>query len=161
MALIVRGTDENFHKALQHREGTSVSFNLPKPLRGYGNMDKIKNANLMQKTGILDTSRNAPLFNDPRYTSSTLAIPTDERSLHGLYRFFSETDPITGAGLKLLSELPLASLRLGICEDTGVQQHYEEMWERINGFKLINDAVAEYHEIGTVSLFGEYNESDY
>jgi hypothetical protein len=161
MALIVRGTDENFHKALQHREGTSVSFNLPKPLRGYGNMDKIKNANLMQKTGILDTSRNAPLFNDPRYTSSTLAIPTDERSLHGLYRFFSETDPITGAGLKLLSELPLASLRLGICEDTGVQQHYEEMWERINGFKLMNDAVAEYHEIGTVSLFGEYNESDY
>jgi hypothetical protein len=162
MAFIVKGSEENFQNALQNRKGnTPVEIKLPKPLRVFGNQDKIKNSALMQKTGFLDTSRSAPLFNDPRYTSSTLAIPTDERSLHGLYRFFAETDPIVGASIKILSELPLASLRLGICEDTGVQQHFEEMWDRINGFKLVNDAVMEYHEIGNSTLFGSYNEADY
>ena len=160
MAIIVKGSEENFKKALQGREG-ATEITLPKPKRAFGNQDKIKNASIMQKTGFLDSSRNAPLFNDPRYTSSTLAIPTDERSLHGLYRFFAETDPIVGAAIKILSELPLASLRLGICEDTGVQQHFEEQWDRINGFKLVNDAVMEYHEIGNTTMFGSYNEADY
>jgi hypothetical protein len=159
LARIVIGSEENFQNALNNRGDIEVK--LPKSLRAFGNQDKLKNAAIMQKTGFLETARNAPLFNDPRYTSSTLAIPTDERSLHGLYRFFTETDPIVGAGIKILSELPLASLRLGICEDTGVQQHYEEQWERINGFKLVSDAVSEYHEIGTVGLFGAYNETDY
>lgn len=159
MAVIVKGTEENFKKALENREDQQIK--LPKPLLTYGSQDRIKNASILQKTGFLDTSRNAPLFNDPRYTSSTLAIPTDERSLHGLYRFFAETDPIVGASLKLLSELPIASLSLGITEDSGVQQHFEEMWDRINGYKLISDAVSEYYEIGTVVLFGSYNEADY
>ena len=159
MAFIVKGTEEEFKKALMKKE--SIEFSLPKSKRSYSSSGGFQKASGAQKVGSLDIARNAPLFNDPRYTSSTLAIPTDERSLHGLYRFFSDTDPITGAALKLLSELPLANLRLGICEDTGIQQHFEEMWERINGFRLVNDAVAEYHEIGSVTLFGEYNESDY
>uniref|UniRef100_A0A7C3WLF5 Uncharacterized protein n=1 Tax=Dictyoglomus turgidum TaxID=513050 RepID=A0A7C3WLF5_9BACT len=161
MAFIIKGTEENFRSALSQRNSSITSFSLPKPLKVAGNTDKIKNYALMQKVGFLDTSRTAPLFNDPRYTSSTLAIPTDERSLHGLYRFFSETDPIVGASLKILTELPLSSLRLGICEDSGVQQHYEEMWDRINAYKLITDLVMEYYEIGTVVLFGAYNEIDY
>lgn len=108
-----------------------------------------------------DVTRTAPLFNDPRYTSSTLAIPTDERTLHGLYRFFVETDPIVGSTHRILTELPLASLRMGQCEDTGVQQHYEEMWERINGGKLIHDITSERYEIGTCVSFGAFNQSDY
>ena len=159
MGFIVTGNEENFRKALHSRNNQEIT--IPKPKTVFGNSDKIKNAAILQKTGVLDTARNAPLFNDPRYTSSTLAIPTDERSLHGLYRFFSETDPITGAGIKLLSELPIASLRLGQCEDSGVQQHYEEQWDRINGPKLISEIVSEYYEIGSCVPFGEYNEVDY
>jgi hypothetical protein len=162
MAILLKGTDENFNKVLANRENNKFSkFDLPKPLMTFGSQDKLKNASLNQKVGLLDTSRSAPLYNDPRYTSSTLAIPTDERSLHGLYRFFAETDPIVGASLKILSELPLADFRLGQCEDTGIQQHFEEMWDRINGNNLINNAVAEHWEIGSVTLFGAYNEADY
>lgn len=154
MALILTSNQQDGSKSYKE-------VDIAGPAKMYGNIDKIKNAALMQKTGYLDTARSAPLFNDPRYTSSTLAIPTDERSLHGLYRFFSETDPIVGASLKLLSELPIASLRLGQCEDSGVQQHFEEMWERINGFKLISEGVAEFFEIGGSCFFGNYNEADY
>ena len=68
--------------------------------------------------------------------------------MNGLYRFFAETDPIVGAALSIHSSLPLAEVSLGTCEDTGVQQHYEEMWDRINGVKLLGDIVSEYHEIG-------------
>lgn len=114
-----------------------------------------------QKQSSADVSRTAPMFNDPRYTSSTLAVPTDERTLHGLYRFFAETDPIIGAGLQIHTELPLSAARLGQCEDTGVQQHFEEMWERINGYKFLTDAVLEYFEIGNVIPFGAFNSADY
>ena len=161
MSKIVKGTEENFTKAIAARDNGDTERRLPVPRRVYGNFDKQKNTLLNSKTGLLDVSRSAPLFNDPRYTSSTLAIPTDERSLHGLYRFFAETDPIVGASIKILTELPLADLNLGQCEDTGVQQHYEEMWDRINGTNLLNDIVSEYHEIGNVVTFGSYNEADY
>ena len=67
-----------------------------------------------------DITRTAPMFNDPRYTSSTLSIPTDQRTLNGLYRFFAETDPIVGSALRISTELPLADMRLGQCEDSAL-----------------------------------------
>jgi hypothetical protein len=128
------------------------------PSRTFG----AKSTGYMTKKGTaLDVTRNAPQFNDPRYTSSTLAIPTDERTLHGLYRFFAETDPIVGSALQLHTELPLAGLSLGQCEDSAIQSHYTEMWERINGNKMLNDITAEYTEIGNTFSFGAFNEADY
>ena len=109
----------------------------------------------------LDISRNSPLFNDPRYTSSTLAIPTDDRTLHGLYRFFKDTDPIVSAAIRVHSEMPLANLELGECEDSGVQTHFEEMCDRINLHRTIGDAVNEFWTIGNDYLFGAWNEKDY
>jgi len=145
--IIVPGTEENFKQARGVRKVPEI-----KPTSG--------RIGSIIKTGT-DVTRNAPLYNDPRYTSSTLAIPTDERTLHGLYRFFSETDPIVGSAIKINSELPLANLNLGTCEDSGVQLHYEEMWERINGLKLLNDISYEYNEIGNVTIFGAWNQADY
>jgi len=115
----------------------------------------------MSKRSGMDVARNAPLFNDPRYTSSTLSIPTDNRTLHGLYRFFAETDPIVGAALKLHTELPLADVGLGQCEDTGIQQHFEMMWDNVNVVRLLSDMVSEYYEIGDVFPFGAFNETTY
>jgi hypothetical protein len=66
-----------------------------------------------------------------------------------------------GSAIRLATELPLADLKLGQCEDTGVQQHFEEMWDRVNGIKLLTDATAERAEIGNVFLFGAFNEHDY
>ena len=111
--------------------------------------------------GVLDVTKNAPLFNDPRYTSSTLAIPTDDRTLHGLYRFFADTDPIVGAALRIHAELPMANLQLEECEDTGVQAHFEEMAERINLIRTLTDGVKEYWTIGNDYFFGAWNEKDY
>lgn len=111
--------------------------------------------------GSLDISRSAPLFSDPRYTSSTLAIPTDDRTLHGLYRFFADTDPIVSAALRIHTELPLANLQLQECEDSGVQAHFEEMCDRINLIRTITDTVKEYWTIGNDYLFGAWNEKDY
>ena len=130
-----------------------------KPLRGTRGINKIQDG--IAKQGTLDVTRNAPLFNDPRYTSSTLSIPTDERTCNGLYRFFTETDPIVGSAVRLQTELPLADLKLGQCEDTGVQQHFEEMWDRINGIKLLTDITGERAEIGNCYPFGAFNEHDY
>lgn len=148
---IIKGSEEEFKNAIMSR--ASMEFPLAKPQKSIGGMKKT--------SSIADVTRTAPLFNDPRYTSSTLAIPTDDRTLHGLYRFFAETDPIVGAGLKINSELPLADLNLGQCEDTGVQQHYETMWERVNGLKTLQDGVSEYFEIGDVTFFGAFDESAY
>lgn len=52
-------------------------------------------------TASADISRTAPTFNDPRYSFTTLSIPTDLRTLNGLYRFFDDTDPVVGNSLKL------------------------------------------------------------
>ena len=57
--------------------------------------------------------------------------------------------------------MPLADLSLGQCEDTGIQQHYEEMWDRIQGVKTLSDITSEYHEIGECFPFGAFNEQDY
>ena len=148
---ILAGTESNFRDTVD-AGFTSVPDILPK--RSVGSLSK---------TGASypDVTRNAPLFNDPRYTSSTLSIPTDSRTLNGLYRFFAETDPIVGAALSLHRELPLTDLQLGSCEDTGVQSHYEEMWDRIDGLTLLGDITSEIYEIGDVTAFGAWNESDY
>jgi len=128
------------------------------PIRSSLSMDKM--ANIRAKASS-DITRTAPMFNDPRYTSSTLAIPPDSRTLHGLYRFFGETDPIVGAAIKILAEMPLSDLRLGQCEDSGIQQHFEDMWERMNGFKMLSDLSQEFFELGDCVLFGAWNNADY
>jgi hypothetical protein len=148
---IIKGTEEEFKKAVLANKNIDLPNISPK--RSVGTLNKLGN--------VPDVTRSAPLFNDPRYTSSTLSIPTDDRTLNGLYRFFAETDPIVGAGLKIQSELPLADLNLGQCEDSGVQQHFEDMWDRINGRKTLQDTVSEHNEIGDVTLFGAFNQSDY
>lgn len=53
------------------------------------------------KTAAANISRTAPTFNDPRYTFTTLSIPTDQRTLNGLYRFFDDTDPVVGNAVRL------------------------------------------------------------
>lgn len=140
-------------------EASRVSNVIPR--RSYSKLEIAKARQLVQTASGLDVTRVGPTFNDPRYTSSTLSIPTDERTLNGLYRFFIETDPIVGAALKMLTDLPLADLKLGQCEDSGIQQHYEEMWERINGVKMLSDTVAEFFGMGNSINFGAFNEADY
>ena len=163
--IIKSASESDFRDA---KNASSIGSNVQeipnfKPQASYAIKKGANNASLRQAQGsTIDVSRTAPTFNDPRYTSSTLAIPTDERTLHGLYRFFAETDPIVGAALKIHGELPLADLSLDTCEDSGVQRHFEEMWEdRIGGVKMLNDVVGEYFEIGNVFPFGAFNESDY
>ena len=152
---VLPGTESNFRGALKER-----NVPMSKPMRSFGSADQSRDAKLKSFSGM-DVQRNAPLFNDPRYTSSTLSIPTDNRTLHGLYRFFTETDPIVGASLKMHSELPLADVGLGQCEDSGVQQHYDAMWEKINGVKLLTDIVSEMYEIGDSFPFGAFDEATY
>lgn len=154
--LITSATDADFQQAKTITQVPSIL-----PSRTAVGLQTLQNARAKYASGVTDVTRTAPLFNDPRYTSSTLAIPTDDRTLHGLYRFFAETDPIVGSALRIHTELPLADLRLGTCEDSGIQQHYEEMWERINGLKLLSDITTEYHEIGNSFVFGAFNEADY
>jgi hypothetical protein len=162
--LVASGADSDFQAAraqspLQSADHFVEVPNIT-PARAYVGANQIQQ-NLAKRGAADNITRNAPLFNDPRYTSSTLAIPTDERTLHGLYRFFTETDPIVGSALKLHTELPLADVGLGQCEDESVQQHYEEMWDRIDGLKLLTDCTSEHWEIGNVFPFGAFSDSDY
>jgi len=108
-----------------------------------------------------DISRTAPTFNDPRYTFTTLSIPTDLRTLNGLYRFFDDTDPIVGNAIRLHTEFPLAGYAFSDCGDSGIKAHYEEMWDRLHGDQLLFDLGLEYWRIGNVFLFGAWNEVDF
>ena len=63
-------------------------------------------------TAAADISRTAPTFNDPRYKFTTLSIPTDLRTLNGLYRFFDDTDPLVGNAIRLHCEFPLSRVSL-------------------------------------------------
>ncbi len=161
--IIKSASEADFKSALVDSKGVPTN-QIPNinPVGTYAIKKDLKTASKQALGSTMDVSRTAPTYNDPRYTASTLAIPTDERTLHGLYRFFAETDPIVGAALKIHGELPLADLSLSSCEDSGVQSHFEEMWEdRINGVKLLNDIVYEYFEIGNVFPFGAFNDADY
>jgi len=95
-----------------------------------------------------DISRTAPRFYDPRYSHTTLAVPTDERTLHGLYRYYDDTDPVVGNALRLHVEFPLSGVQLLSCGDPGIQRHFEEMWDRIKGQNLLFDIGLEYWRIG-------------
>lgn len=158
--LITAGVEEEYKSLTSPASVNFASVPNISPSKSYSNLSK-SGERALKTAGYLDTQRTAPLFNDPRYTSSTLAIPSDSRSLNGLYRYFTETDPIVGSAIKLHTDLPLANLRLGSCEDSGVQQHYEEMWDKLNGLKVLTDAVSEFYEIGDAFLFGAFNESEY
>jgi len=103
-------------------------------------------------TASADISRTAPTFNDPRYSFTTLSIPTDLRTLNGLYRFFDDTDPIVGNALKLHCEFPLSRISLKDHGDPVIQAHYEEMWNRIKVDKLLFDVALEYWRIGNCHL---------
>jgi len=115
----------------------------------------------LQKTGTADISRTAPTFNDPRYTFTTLSIPTDQRTLNGLYRFFDDTDPVVGNAIRLHTEFPLSRMGLTDCGDSVIQRHFEEMWQRINIDKLLFDIGLEYWRLGNVHPFGSWNSDDY
>jgi hypothetical protein len=163
-ALVKSSSEDDFKRAREGNSGLAGAGFIDIPnyeaKRGVRGINKVQDTLAKQAT-FTDVTRNAPLFNDPRYTSSTLSIPTDERTLNGLYRFFAETDPIVGSAIKLQTELPLADLKLGQCEDPGVQQHYEEMWDRISGYRLLTDIASERSEIGNCYPFGAFNEHDY
>jgi intein/homing endonuclease len=81
-------------------------------------------------------------------------ITTEDHSF--LYRGI-----VHNSAIRLGTELPLADLKLGTCEDSGVQQHFEEQWDRINGIKLLTDIAGERAEIGNCYPFGAFNEHDY
>jgi len=131
-----------------------------KPLRG-ASLDRAQDLQARIRTqAAADISRTAPTFNDPRYTFTTLSIPTDIRTLNGLYRFFDDTDPIVGNAIRLHTEFPLAGYAFSDCGDPGIQKHYEEMWDRIHGDQLLFDLGLEYWRIGNVFLFGAWNEID-
>ncbi len=147
--LITSNLGEEFNSA---RAGGDGVIELPdiKPTRTAG----------MSRQGG-DITRVAPHFYDPRYQHTTLAIPTDERTLHGLYRFFDDHDPLVGNAIRMHTEFPLSDFRLGNCGDPGVQRHYEELWDRIDGDNLLCDITTEFWRIGNVFPFGAWNEEDY
>jgi len=111
-------------------------------------------------TAAADISRTAPTFNDPRYTFTTLSIPTDLRTLNGLYRFFDDTDPLVGNAIRLHCEFPLSRISLKEVGDPVIQRHYEDMWERIQMDKLLFDIGLEYWRIGNVFPYGAWNTDD-
>ncbi len=107
-----------------------------------------------------DISRTAPTFNDPRYTFTTLSIPTDLRTLNGLYRFFDDTDPVVGNAIRLHTEFPLSRISMKEVGDPVIQRHFEEMWSRIQMEKLLFDTALEYWRIGNVFPYGAWNTDD-
>ncbi|KKM15028.1 hypothetical protein LCGC14_1700210, partial [marine sediment metagenome] len=107
-----------------------------------------------------DISRTAPTFNDPRYTFTTLSIPTDLRTLNGLYRFFDDTDPLVGNAIRLHCEFPLSRVSLKEVGDPVIQRHYEDMWERIQMDSLLFNIGLEYWRIGNVFPYGAWNVDD-
>lgn len=107
-----------------------------------------------------EISRTAPTFNDPRYTFTTLSIPTDLRTLNGLYRFFDDTDPVVGNTIRLHCEFPLSRISLREVGDPVIQHHYEDMWDRIQLDKLLFDIGLEYWRIGNVFPYGAWNVDD-
>ena len=111
-------------------------------------------------TAATDISRTAPTFNDPRYTFTTLSIPTDLRTLNGLYRFFDDTDPVVGNSLRLHSEFPLSRVSLKDIGDVVISDHYHDMWNRIQMEKLLFDIALEYWRIGNVFSYGAWNVDD-
>lgn len=108
-----------------------------------------------------DISRTAPTFNDPRYTFTTLSIPTDQRTLNGLYRFFDDTDPVVGNAIRLHAEFPLSRISLRDCGDPVIQRHFEDMCDRINLPKLLFEIAIEYWRLGNCFPFGAWNADDY
>ena len=107
-----------------------------------------------------DISRTSPTFNDPRYSFTTLSIPTDLRTLNGLYRFFDDTDPVVGNALRLHTEFPLSRISMKDHADPVIQAHYEDMWNRISMEKLLFDIALEYWRIGNVFPYGAWNVDD-
>lgn len=136
-----------------------------------GKLQKIEMLKPVQGPGITsfqqrvkraaDISRVAPRFYDPRYSHTTLAVPTDERTLHGLYRYYDDTDAVVGNAIRLHVEFPLSGVALLSCGDPGVQRHFEEMWDRIKGQNMLFDIGLEYWRIGNVIPFLAWNEEDY
>ena len=72
-AAIVQGTNTEFTNAIQGAAG-SVVETVPSvmPKRTFGGKRGV--GGLSKSGSYQDVTRTAPLFNDPRYTSSTLAI---------------------------------------------------------------------------------------
>lgn len=135
--------------------------NVPsyKTVRG-NSIISAQNAIARSKTANADISRTAPTFNDPRYSFTTLSIPTDQRTLNGLYRFFDDTDPVVGNAIRLHAEFPLSRLSMSDCGDPAIQRHFEEMYERINLDKTLFDIAVEYWRVGNVFPFGAWNSDD-
>jgi hypothetical protein len=166
MQLIVPGTDAAFREAKtggfsgapdtsQRPSYTGLSKETPIHL----NRAQLQRARAI--TASADITRVGPAFVDPRYSSSTLQVPTDVRQLNGLYRFFDQTDPVIGTSHRLHTEIPLSDVLLTDCGDEGVQQHFEEMWDRIQGSMLLMDIGHEFWSLGNVFCFGNWNASDY
>jgi len=126
---------------------------------GQGASIQGRKAAALSATAAADINRTAPTFNDPRYTFTTLSIPTDLRTLNGLYRFFDDTDPVVGNAIRLHSEFPLSRISLRDVGDKLIQRHYEEMWDKLNVPKLLFDIALEYWRIGNVFPYGAWNAS--
>jgi len=157
------GRFKRFGDSLVNADTQSTLLTVPavKPISGRsltGAQSRIATAKSV--TAAADISRTAPTFNDPRYTFTTLSIPTDLRTLNGLYRFFDDTDPVVGNAIRLHCEFPLSRVSLRDVGDPIIQRHYEDMWERIQMDKLLFDIALEYWRIGNVFCYGAWNVDD-
>ena len=158
MGFLIPGT--KFYRLGDKLVNEAVEKNINREIpsfKGSLGMSSINRA----KTATADITRTAPTFNDPRYTFTTLSIPTDQRTLNGLYRFFDDTDPIVGSAIRLHCEFPLSRIDISDCGDPIINRHYEDMCDRINLPKLLFDIGLEYWRLGNCFPFGAWNVDDY
>jgi len=91
---LIGGKIINADKYGKNKFGEAQLIKVPNinPIQGSA-LSKAQDLQARIRSQAADISRTAPTFNDPRYTFTTLSIPTDIRTLNGLYRFFDDTDP--------------------------------------------------------------------
>jgi hypothetical protein len=100
----------------------------------------------------------SPDLYSPLYLTSNLMLPRDRLTANAWNRAFYETNPLVRNAINLHATYPISKLNIK-CEDKTVERFFEDMCDKINLLKVVQDTSLEFWKLGEVFNYASFDQS--
>jgi len=105
-----------------------------------------------------NTTHLAPEPYSPLFLSQNIQLPRDRLTANAWNRAFYETNPIVRNAINLHATYPISKLNIK-CDDKKVEQFFEDLADRVDLQKVVQDAALEYFKMGESFNYASFDES--
>lgn len=98
----------------------------------------------------------SPDLYSPLYLTANLMLPRDRLTANAWNRAFYETNPLVRNAINLHATYPISKLNIK-CEDKTVEKFFEDMCDKVNLLKVVQDTSLEFWKMGEVFNYASFD----